>query len=81
MSQAPPPAQPQINQPPPRSASSATRELDDLMASLSDFQVGVREKNDDKGTGGVVGGGTRRVGGRRGIGEGRGKDEGRDKVT
>ncbi|KAJ8043973.1 Paxillin [Holothuria leucospilota] len=38
MSQAPPP-QPQISQPPPRSASSATRELDDLMASLSDFQL------------------------------------------
>lgn len=40
MSQAPPPSsQPQINQPAPRSASSATRELDDLMASLSDFQL------------------------------------------
>ncbi|XP_072034102.1 paxillin-like isoform X2 [Amphiura filiformis] len=33
------PQQPTITQPPPRSASSATRELDDLMASLSDFQL------------------------------------------
>ncbi|PIK44435.1 putative paxillin [Apostichopus japonicus] len=39
VSQAPVSSQPQINQPAPRSASSATRELDDLMASLSDFQL------------------------------------------
>ncbi|XP_041455447.1 paxillin-like isoform X2 [Lytechinus variegatus] len=37
---APPPGgQSQISMPPPRTASSATKELDDLMASLSDFQL------------------------------------------
>ncbi|XP_071480245.1 paxillin-like [Diadema antillarum] len=39
----PPPTQPQISQPPMRTASSATKELDDLMASLSDFQLSPTE--------------------------------------